>query len=147
MHFGRQANYSTTSQPTKTMAYQDVLKKFEQIQQNINSSNHDRMSYEDYEAPEEEIAECVRDFGLGTPEWTLDSRVMLPVEFRNEAFGETDDLEKIDQIMETPEYKKLEEIYTHLYDQVAEIATEMSAYYANEYEEEQNYHDSMRGCL
>jgi hypothetical protein len=147
LRFGRQVNYSTTSQPTKTMAYEDVIKKFEQIQQDINSSNHDRMSYEDYEAPDEEITECVRYFGLGTPEKTLNGEVMLPIEFWNEAFGETDDLEKIDRIMETHEYKKLEELYSDLYDQVVVIATEMSAYYANEYEKEQNYHDSMRGSL
>ena len=129
------------------MAYEDVIKKFEQIQLEINTSNHDRMSYEDYEAPDEEIAECVRDFGLGEPEWQLDARVMLPIEFWNEAFGETEDWDEIKRIMETPEYKKLEEMYSHLYDQVVVIATEMSAYYENEAREEERYYDSMRGPL
>lgn len=130
------------------MAYEDVIKKFEQIQQDINTSNHDRMPYEDYEASDEEIAECVRDFGLCTPEWMDEEHVFLPLEFFEEAFGpEPESDEELHRIMQTPEYKKLEEMYRHLYDQVVVIATEMSAYYENEAREIERYYDSMRGPL
>ena len=139
----------TTVQPNNrliTMAYEDVIKKLEQIQIDINNSNHDRMGYEDYEADADEINACLKDFGLGEPEWNS-REVTIPVEFWNEAFGETEDFEEIERIMESTEYKKLEEMYLNLFDQVVHIATEMSAYYANEYDQEQKYYDSMRGQL
>jgi hypothetical protein len=124
------------------MAYQDVLKKFEQIQQNINSSNHDRMSYEDYEASPEEIHECMKDFGLLTSkEYTI------PIEYWNEAFGETEDTQVINRIIASSEYKKLAEIYQDLYEQIVHIATESSAYYNFEAEQEEKYLNSIRWCV
>jgi hypothetical protein len=128
------------------MAYEDVLKKFEAIQLEIKNSNHDRLSYEDYEASQEEIDDCLKDFGLGIPDW-IGKDLMLPEEIWNEAFGETETEEEVDRIMASPEYKKLVEIYGNLYDQVVVIATEMSAYYAREAEDYEKYLDSMRGII
>jgi hypothetical protein len=128
------------------MAYQDVLKKFEQIQQDINSSNHDRMSYEDYEASPEEIHECMKGFGLHFSNSVVNEYV-LPIEFMNEAFGKTEDPQAIDRIMDSPEYKKLVEIYQDLYEQVVHIATESSAYYSFEAEQEEKYLNSVRWCV
>jgi hypothetical protein len=128
------------------MSYQEVLKKFEQIQQDINSSNHDRMSYEDYEASPEEIHECMKGFGLHFSN-SMTEEYDLPVEFWNEAFGETEDTQVINRIMDSTEYKKLAEIYEDLYEQVVHIATESSAYYNFEAEQEEKYLNSVRWCV
>jgi hypothetical protein len=124
------------------MSYESVLKKFESIQFEINTSNHDRMKCEDYEADDDEITECLNSFGLERGDWMGD-KLYLPESIWTEAFGEyTED--NTEETMNTPEYKNLAKIYTHLYDQIVQIATEISAYYSNEAEEEEKYYNSIR---
>lgn len=125
-----------------------VLNKLNLIKIATINSTHERYVMEDYETPDEDLAECMKAFGLEEPELISRDRktVYIPVSMWNEAFGEGtgDNEDEFNNIISSPEYKQIVELYLDVHDRISVIANEISAYYMRESEEEDTYFQSVR---
>jgi hypothetical protein len=133
--------------------YNDTIKTLLSIKQVIADSNHDRMSvdpYSDYEPATEEVEGWLENTNLPAPAESKHSIVYeLPKEYWTNIFGEVSSLSQEEEleVRNSKSYLELFNLYSSVYEDLYEAAKEESAYYANEFDEEQEYYNSMRGSI
>jgi len=140
----------THTMKTNNAALDAITKKLLKAKLDIKNSNHDRLYVGDcdYEPEDECLVEWTKSLGIPMPmEFKYSSVKELPEEYWSEIFGDPETNEELDAIKSSEEYKSLFELYDEVFSDMYEAATEESAYYENEYQEEQKYYDSMRGPL
>jgi hypothetical protein len=135
--------------------YESTIKSLLSIKTEIANSKHDRMSvdeYSDFEPSKEEVDSWLNQLNLPAPSDAKYSIVYeLPREYWKNIFGEPDgenlSNEEEAEVRNNTKYLELFNIYACVFEDLYEAAKEESAYYANEFEEESKYHDSMRGRI
>lgn len=141
----------------KPEQYDSTIKTLLATKRDIAISNHDRMSVDpdsDYEPDSEEVDGWLKHTKLPVPSDASYSIVYeLPTEYWTDIFGETDDAttclskEEEQEVRDSKQYQELFKLYSSVYEDLYEAAKEESAYYANEYDQEQKYYRSMMGPL
>lgn len=133
--------------------YNETIKTLLSIKQVIADSNHDRMSvdpYSDFEPSVEEVEGWLEYTKLPAPTEASHSIVYeLPKEYWTTIFGEVASLSQEEEleVRNSKSYLDLFKLYSSVYEDLYEAAKEESAYYANEFDDEQVYYNSMRGSI
>lgn len=131
-------------------ALDTITKKLIKAKFDIKTSNHDRLCLRDcdIEASDDSVWSWAESLEIGIPS---DSHFYvakeLPEEYLEEIFGETTTQEEMNAIHSKPEYKALFELYKDVFRDMYIAAAEQEAYYQNEYQENENYHYSMRSGI
>jgi len=126
--------------------YEKTLKALIKIKAEIKNSNHDSLASEDYDPSDEEVQAWCESLNLPRPSSFSKSIVHeLPEEYLvNIFYKDTATEAEYNEVMNSDVYKLMFKIYSNVYEEMYEAATEESAYYMNEYEEMESYYDSVR---
>lgn len=142
------------SLPFKTMKrfkpeqYDSTIQTLLGIKRDIANSNHDRMSVDpdsDFEPSSEEVDGWLKYTNLPIPsDFKYSIAYELPSEYWMNIFGSDLSQEEELEVRDSKPYLELFKLYSSVFEDLYEAAKEESAYYANEFESERNYEDSMR---
>lgn len=137
--------------------YDSTIKFLINAKKEIANSDNPRMSIHsesDYQPYDEEVEAWMDSLSLPYPsDDCYDIVYELPEVYWSTIFGYTEQEfasatnQELELVKNTDEYKNLFDLYASTYKDMYQVVREESAYHQFEFDEEQRYYDSMRGCI
>jgi len=127
-----------------------ITKKLIKAKADIKNSNHDRLNLgdSDIEVSDDCVSAWADSLKIPMPsDWHFSTVKELPEEFLEEVFGDLTTQEEMNVIKTKEEYKTLFELYSGVFDDMYYAAAEETAYYDSEYQDQEEFYDSMRGSI
>jgi hypothetical protein len=128
--------------------YDSTIQTLLAIKRDIANSNHDRMSVDsdsDFEPSSEELDDWLNRMNLPIPsDFEYSIAYELPPKYWTNIFGSSLSQEEELEVRDSKPYLELFKLYSSVFEDLYEAAKEESAYYENEFLQEQNYENSMR---